>query len=42
LEIKQLECETDHTPPTRAEVKDVWGFTSNLLYIFMTWLLSAG
>jgi len=26
--IKRLECETDHLPPSSAQVKNVWSYTS--------------
>jgi hypothetical protein len=28
--VKWLECEADHSPPARAEVKNVWSYTSLL------------
>jgi hypothetical protein len=34
--IKQLDHETDHSPPSSAKFKTVWSFTSSPPYIFMT------
>jgi hypothetical protein len=31
--------ETDHSPPSGAEVKNTWGYTSTTKYIFMAWCL---
>jgi hypothetical protein len=31
--------ETDHSPPSSAEVKNAWGYTCTLPYIFMAWCL---
>jgi len=29
--------ETDHSPPSNAEVKNAWSYTSNPPYVFMAW-----
>jgi hypothetical protein len=34
-----LECEADHSPPSRLEVKNAWRYTSTPPYIFMAWCL---
>jgi hypothetical protein len=34
--IKWLEREADHSPPSNAEVKNAWSYTSTLPYAFMT------
>jgi hypothetical protein len=31
--------EVDHSPPTSAEVKKMWIYTSTPLYAFMAWCL---
>jgi hypothetical protein len=31
--------EADHSPPSRAEVKNAWNYTSTLPYVFMVWCL---
>jgi hypothetical protein len=36
LGVKQLGCETDHSPSSSAKVKNVWSYT----YIFMVWYLA--
>jgi hypothetical protein len=33
--VKRLEREADHSPPTSAEVKKMWIYTSTLRYAFM-------
>jgi hypothetical protein len=33
--VKQQEREADHSPPTSAEVKKIWFYTSILPYVFM-------
>jgi hypothetical protein len=33
--VKHLGCEADHSPPTSAEVKNTWIYTSTPLYVFM-------
>jgi len=30
LGLKQLGCEADHSPPSSAEVKNAWSYTSTL------------
>jgi hypothetical protein len=36
-EVKQTGREADHSPPSSAEVKKEWSYTSTLPYVFMTW-----
>jgi hypothetical protein len=31
--------EADHSPPSGAEVKKAWSYTSNPEYVFMAWSL---
>jgi hypothetical protein len=33
--VKRQGRETDHSPPTSAEVKKMWNYTSTPLYVFM-------
>jgi hypothetical protein len=33
------EREADHLPPSNAEVKNAWSYTSTLPYVFMAWCL---
>jgi len=33
--VKRLGRETDHSPPTSAEVKNAWSHTSTPQYVFM-------
>jgi hypothetical protein len=35
LEVKRSGRETDHSPPSKAEVKNVWSYTSTPQYAFM-------
>jgi hypothetical protein len=35
LEVKLLGLEADHSPPSSAEVKNVWSYTSTPPYVFM-------
>jgi hypothetical protein len=37
--IKQSGREIDHSPPSSAEVKYVWGYTSIPHYVFIAWCL---
>jgi hypothetical protein len=37
--VKQLGYEADHSPPSSAEVKNVWNDTSIPQYVFMAWCL---
>jgi len=37
--VKQLGHEADHSPPSRAEVKNAWSYTSTRPYAFMAWYL---
>jgi len=34
-ELQQLVHEADHSPPSSAEIKNVWSSTSTPLYVFM-------
>jgi hypothetical protein len=34
-EVKQLECEADHSPQTSAEIKKMWIYTFTSPYLFM-------
>jgi hypothetical protein len=36
---RRLGREADHSPPSRAEVKNAWCYTSTPQYIFMAWCL---
>jgi len=40
--IKHPRCETEHSPPTSAEVKSAWSYNSIPPYIFMAWDLTTG
>jgi len=35
LGVKQLGCKHDHSPPSSAEVKNVWSYTATPPYVFM-------
>jgi hypothetical protein len=37
--IKRPESEGDYSPPSRAEVKNVWSYTCTPQYVFMVWCL---
>jgi hypothetical protein len=37
LGAKRPWCEADHLPPSSAEVKNVWSYTSTPQYVFMVW-----
>jgi hypothetical protein len=37
LEVKRPEREADHPPPSSAEVKNAWIYTSTPQYTFMAW-----
>jgi hypothetical protein len=39
LGVKRPRREADHSPPSNAEVKNMWSYTSSPLYIFMAWYL---
>jgi hypothetical protein len=39
LGVKRLEREADHSPPSSAEVKHAWSYTSIPPYVFMVWCL---
>jgi hypothetical protein len=39
LGIKRPGRKVDHSPPSSAEVKNAWSYTSTLQYVFMTWCL---
>jgi hypothetical protein len=38
-ELKRLGREADHSPPTSAQVKKTWTYTSTPPYVFMAWCL---
>jgi hypothetical protein len=37
--VKRPGREADHSPPSSAEVKNVWRYTSTPPYVFMAWCL---
>jgi hypothetical protein len=37
LGVKQPVCEPDHSPPSSAEVKNEWSYTSTPQYTFIAW-----
>jgi hypothetical protein len=37
--VKRPEPAADHSPPTTAQVKNTWLYTSTPLYVFMAWCL---
>jgi hypothetical protein len=37
LGVKRLGCEADNSPPSSAEFKNAWSYTSVLKYAFMAW-----
>jgi hypothetical protein len=39
LGVKRPEREDDHSPPSSAEVKNAWSYTSTPQYVFMVWCL---
>jgi hypothetical protein len=39
LGIKRPGCEADHSPPSSAEIKNAWSYTSTPQYVFMAWCL---
>jgi hypothetical protein len=39
LGVKRPEREADHSPPSNAEVKNAWSYTSTPHYVFMAWYL---
>jgi hypothetical protein len=39
LGLKRPGREADHSPPSSAEVKNAWGYTSTPQYVFMAWCL---
>jgi hypothetical protein len=40
LEVKRPRREADHSPPSSAEVKNAWSYTSTPQYVFMAWCLA--
>jgi hypothetical protein len=36
-EVKRLGRDADHSPPSTAEVKNMWSYTSTPQYVFMAW-----
>jgi hypothetical protein len=39
LGVKRLGREADHSPPSCAEVKNAWSYTSTPQYVFVAWCL---
>jgi hypothetical protein len=39
LGVKWPGPEADHSPPSSAEVKNAWSYTSTPQYVFMAWCL---
>jgi hypothetical protein len=39
LGVKRPGSETDHSPPSSAEIKNTWSYTSTPQYAFMAWCL---
>jgi len=39
IRVKRPECESDHLPPSSAEVRNEWIRASTLLYVFTAWYL---
>jgi hypothetical protein len=39
LGVKRPGCEADHSPPSSAELKNAWSYTSTPQYTFMAWCL---
>jgi hypothetical protein len=39
LGVKRPRREADHPPPSSAEVKNAWSYTSTPQYVFMAWCL---
>jgi hypothetical protein len=39
LGVKRPGREADHSPPSSAEVKNAWSYTSTPQYVFMSWYL---
>jgi hypothetical protein len=37
--VKRPGREADHSPPSSAEVKNAWSYTSTLPFVFMAWYL---
>lgn len=37
--VKCMRHESDHSPPSRAKVKNAWSYTCSFLYVFMAWCL---
>jgi hypothetical protein len=35
--LKRPGCEADHSPPSSAEVKNAWSYTSAFPYVFIAW-----
>jgi len=40
--VKSKELEADHSPPSSAKVKNVWSYTSTLLYVLIVRWFSLG
>jgi hypothetical protein len=41
-EVKRQEREAGHSPPSSAEVKNGWSYTSTPPYVFLEWCLIKG
>jgi hypothetical protein len=39
LRVKRPGREADHSPPSSADVKNPWSYTSTSRYVFMAWCL---
>jgi hypothetical protein len=39
LGVKRPRREADHSPPSSAEVKNAWSYTSTPPYVFIAWCL---
>jgi hypothetical protein len=39
LKVKRPKSEADHSPPSSAEIKNAWSYTSIPQYVFMAWCL---
>jgi len=35
MKVKWLGCEADHSPSSRAEIKNAWGYTFTPQYVFV-------
>jgi hypothetical protein len=39
LGVKQSGCEADYSPPSGAEIKNVWNYSSTPIHVFLNWCL---